>query len=204
MTERLLTEEVHVARDLDSAILWAENVFLALAKCPTSPLRPTRKAELSAPAAQLAVLMPRLARADRNKLAAQFTARHLQPGEILWQMHDPASSIVVVANGTLISILDDERSKTPFNRSADVEETAEEVSAGQMCGESAALTGGRRPSTVACALEGPAQIYVLGERALASLPPDLKLELALLSMRYMAHRLDHVANRIWETRCVPI
>ena len=204
MTERLLTEEVHVARDLDSAILWAENVFLALAKCPTSPLRPTRKAELNAPAAQLAVLMPRLARADRNKLAAQFTARRLQPGEILWQMHDPASSIVVVANGTLISILDDERSKTPFNRSADVEETAEEVSAGQMCGESAALTGGRRPSTVACALEGPAQIYVLGERALASLPPDLKLELALLSMRYMAHRLDHVANRIWETRCVPI
>ena len=38
----------------------------------------------------------------------------------------------------------------------------------------------------------------------AALPAELKLELALLSMRYMSHRLDHVANRIWETRCVSI
>ena len=73
-----------------------------------------------------------------------------------------------------------------------------------MCGESAALTKARRASTVACAADGPAQVYVLGAIALAALSPELKLELALLSMRYMSHRLDHVANRIWETRCVSI
>ena len=82
--------------------------------------------------------------------------------------------------------------------------TAEEVSAGQMCGESGALTKSRRPSTVKCTDDGPAQVYVLGSIALAALPAELKLELCLLSMRYMSHRLDHVANRIWETRCVSI
>ena len=54
------------------------------------------------------------------------------------------------------------------------------------------------------AADGPAQVYVLGSIALAALPAELKLELCLLSMRYMSHRLDHVANRIWETRCVSI
>ena len=67
-----------------------------------------------------------------------------------------------------------------------------------------ASTKARRASTVACAADGPAQVYILGAIALAALSPELKLELALLSMRYMSHRLDHVANRIWETRCVSI
>ena len=62
----------------------------------------------------------------------------------------------------------------------------------------------RRAPPAACAADGPAQVYVLGSIALAALPAELKLELALLSMRYMSHRLDHVANRIWETRCVSI
>ena len=93
-----------------------------------------------------------------------------------------------VAAGALVSTLEDEAG------------TAEEVSAGQMCGESAALTKARRASTVACAADGPAQVYVLGSIALAALPAELKLELALLSMRYMSHRLDHVANRIWTGR----
>jgi len=192
MTERLLTEQVHVARDLDAAILWAENVLLALKGGPTSPLRPPKSPELGAPAAQLAVLMPSLSSRDRDTLASHFKGRRLSPGEVLWRQNDPATSIVVVAAGALTSTLEDEAG------------TAEEVSAGQMCGESAALTKARRASTVACSNDGPSQIYVLGAIALAALSPELKLELALLSMRYMSHRLDHVANRIWETRCVSI
>ena len=192
MTERLLTEQVHVARDLDSAILWAENVLLALKGGPTSPLRPPKSPQLNAPAAQLAVLMPSLSSRDRDSLASHFKGRRLSPGEVLWRQNDPATSIVVVAAGALVSTLEDEAG------------TAEEVSAGQMCGESAALTKARRPSTVKCTDDGPAQVYVLGAIALAALSPELKLELALLSMRYMSHRLDHVANRIWETRCVSI
>ena len=97
--------------------------------------------------------------------------------------------VVGVAAGALVSTLED---------------VDEEVSAGQMCGESAALTKARRASTVACAADGPAQVYVLGAIALAALPAELKLELALLSMRYMSHRLDHVANRIRKTRCLSI
>ncbi len=189
MTERLLTEQVHVARDLDSAILWAENVLLALKGGPTSPLRPPKSPELGAPAAQLAVLMPSLSSRDRDSLASHFKGRRLSPGEVLWRQNDPATSIVIVAAGALVSTLED---------------VDEEVSAGQMCGESAALTKARRASTVACSSDGPSQIYVLGAIALAALPAELKLELALLSMRYMSHRLDHVANRIWETRCVSI
>ena len=192
MTERLLTEQVHVARDLDSAILWAENVLLALKGGPTSPLRPPKSPQLNAPAAQLAVLMPSLSSRDRDSLASHFKGRRLSPGEVLWRQNDPATSIVVVAAGALVSTLEDEAG------------TAEEVSPGQMCGESAALTKARRASTVACAADGPAQVYVLGSIALAALSPELKLELCLLSMRYMSHRLDHVANRIWETRCVSI
>jgi SulP family sulfate permease len=192
MTERLLTEQVHVARDLDAAILWAENVLLALKGGPTSPLRPPKSPQLNAPAAQLAVLMPSLSSRDRDALASHFKGRRLAPGEILWRQNDPATSIVIVAAGALVSTLEDEAG------------TAEEVSAGQMCGESGALTKSRRPSTVKCTDDGPAQVYVLGAIALAALSPELKLELCLLSMRYMSHRLDHVANRIWETRCVSI
>jgi CRP-like cAMP-binding protein len=192
MTERLLTEQVHVARDLDAAILWAENVLLALKGGPTSPLRPPKSPELGAPAAQLAVLLPSLSSRDRDSLASHFKGRRLSPGEVLWRQNDPATSIVIVAAGALVSTLEDEAG------------TAEEVSAGQMCGESAALTKARRASTVACAADGPAQVYILGSIALSTLPAELKLELALLSMRYMSHRLDHVANRIWETRCVSI
>ena len=136
--------------------------------------------------------MPSLSSRDRDTLASHFKGRRLSPGEVLWRQNDPATSIVVVAAGALVSTLEDEAG------------TAEEVSAGQMCGESAALTKARRASTVACAADGPAQVYVLGSIALAALPAELKLELALLSMRYMSHRLDHVANRIWETRCVSI
>ena len=69
MTERLLTEQVHVARDLDAAILWAENVLLALKGGPTSPLRPPKSPELAAPAAQLAILMPSLSARDRDTIA---------------------------------------------------------------------------------------------------------------------------------------
>ena len=70
-----------------------------------------------------------------------------------------------------------------------------------MCGESAALT---KAPGVHCGLRGrrarPGSLA--GAIALAALPAELKLELALLSMRYMSHRPHHVANRIRETRCV--
>ena len=132
-------------------------------------------AGVGAPASQLAVLMPSLSARDRDALASHFKGRRLSPGEVLWKQNDPATSIVVVAAGALVSTLED---------------VDEEVSAGQMCGESAALTKARRASTVACSADGPSQIYVLGAIALAALPAELKLELALLSMRYMSHRLD--------------
>mmetsp|Transcript_13035 Transcript_13035/g.38830 ORF Transcript_13035/g.38830 Transcript_13035/m.38830 type:complete len:637 (-) Transcript_13035:13-1923(-) len=191
-------EWVHVADDLDAAVAWAEDMVLALLGGDYTPkaqqLRPRDEVmpapDLPTPARQLAALMPSLAPKDRDALAKRFAPRRLAAGDALWRQHDASDSIAVLVSGSLLSTLEDEAG------------TSEVVSAGNMLGETASLTEEPRASTVTA--REPAVVYVLDAAALADLrcsQPSLVLELALLSMRYMSHRLEHVSNRIWETRC---
>ena len=149
-----------------------------------------RPSPLPPPAAQLAALMPTLSSRDRDALAARFKERRLATGECLWRQHEAADSIAVLVAGRLVSTLEDEAG------------TSEVVSEGNMLGEVATLTSESRASTVTA--PAPAAVFVLDAAALADLrrrQPALVLELSLLAMRYMSHRLEHVSNRIWETRC---
>mmetsp|Transcript_19546 Transcript_19546/g.60249 ORF Transcript_19546/g.60249 Transcript_19546/m.60249 type:complete len:796 (-) Transcript_19546:24-2411(-) len=187
LTTKLSGDHATVVTDLDAAMEFAENCMLA-SYIGDWKDKDESEPTLAPPAAQLAAQLS-LSREDLDALAARFCRAKLEPGEVLWRQDDKADSIVVVYQGSLLSSVDDD--------------AVEVLGPGLLVGGCAALTTGRRASTIACAGD-EATIYVLDAAGLASLDASVVLELALATMRYMHRRLDHPSNHLYGTRRLPL
>jgi SulP family sulfate permease len=115
-------------------------------------------------------------------------------GESIWKQHSASNCAKLLVTGTLTALLENEAG------------TMETISKGNMIGELGLIQGGTRMSSVQCA-SSHAIVYSLSQESfedLARKSPAVARYVDLICIKYLALRVQHVSNRIFETRCLPI
>lgn len=133
-------------------------------------------------------------RRDCETLLSRFERELYHQGEFVWKQGSRSTSIKLLLQGTLISILENEAG------------TNETISAGNTIGELGVITDIPRLSSIKC-LSDEAIVYSLSREAYHELlekSPHVARLLDLICIRYLSARVQHVSNRIFETRCLPI
>jgi SulP family sulfate permease len=114
--------------------------------------------------------------------------------DFVWKQGSPSTSVKLLVRGTLIAELENEAG------------TRETISVGNSIGELGFIEDVGRMSSVKC-LSEDAVVYALSresyEELLKSSPHAARL-IDLICIRYLSARVQHVSNRIFETRCLPI
>lgn len=129
-----------------------------------------------------------------KRLQSHFKRNVWKQNDIIWRQSSSSESVHILVSGILLSILEEEAG------------TTETVHAGAMFGELGLISGMDRLSTVNVqsteAITMSIDKLVWEEKLKKDV--DLSRCLYMISIRYMSHRLQHVSNRVFETRCLPI
>jgi sulfate permease, SulP family len=215
--EALLTGGSQVAETLNLALAYAENFLIArenpdlldaytMAYTMTTNTEGARRRQLLPIGASLSDehevaieylnrLSPQeVERQDCETLFSRFERETYHQGEFVWKQGSKSSSIKLLLQGTLISILENEAG------------TNETISAGNTIGELGVMTDIPRLSSIQC-LTDEAIVYSLSREAYHELlesSPHVARLLDMICIRYLSARVQHVSNRIFETRCLPI
>jgi len=131
---------------------------------------------------------------DVKYLFSLFQREVYKREDIVWKQGSQGDSLKLLVFGTLFSNLEREAG------------TTEPVSAGNMIGELALVNRTKRMSTVKCISE-EAIVYSLTLEVWEQLTennPKVARFIDLIVVRYLAQRVCHVSNRIFETRCLPV
>ncbi len=131
---------------------------------------------------------------DLETLCSLFQKQVYQKGDILWMQASDSDCAKLVIMGTLLATLDNEAG------------TSETVPAGRMVGELGLVSGTPRMSSLKC-ISNEAIVLHLGKEDFDELVhsnPSAARVMDLICINYLASRVQHVSNRIFETRCLPI
>jgi SulP family sulfate permease len=131
---------------------------------------------------------------DVKQMLSHFERQVLIQDQFLWRQGDASDSCKLLIHGDLIARLENEAG------------TSEYIACGNMIGEFGLVGGASRMTSVQCLSE---------QCILYSLPKDVfddpsKFDTRLarlidqLCVQYLGNRVQHVSNRIFETRCLPI
>lgn len=194
----------HVCEDLNLALTYAENSLIArhdhnlLDDNLIVDSTALKKGASMMDESEVALMyLINLCGAGKN-LVEQLFSRYKREvylkGEFVWKQGSPSTSVKLLVRGILISELENEAG------------TSETVSAGNSIGELGFVEGIGRMSSVKC-LSTDAVVYSLSresyEHLLETTPRAAQL-IDLICIRYLSARVQHVSNRIFETRCLPI
>lgn len=139
-------------------------------------------------------ICPTQAYEDVGILFSKFQRKEYRKDDILWLQSSTSDCAMLLVRGTLIAQLEKEAG------------TSETVQVGRMVGELGLVQNSPRMSTVKC-LSDVAVVYILYrsqyEELVATSPASARL-IDLICITYLANRVQHVSNRIFETRCLPI
>jgi SulP family sulfate permease len=127
-------------------------------------------------------------------LFSHFEREVYQKGSILWSQGEESDCAKLLVRGVLEAHLENEAG------------TRERVQSGRVIGELGLVHGDLRMSSVHCASE-EAIVYSLSCEAFKKLvetDPSVARVMDLICIMYLANRVQHVSNRIFETRCLPI
>lgn len=125
---------------------------------------------------------------------SSFQREVFHEGEIIWRQDDESNCAKLLILGQLIAVLENEAG------------TTEIVPKGSMIGELGLVNGNPRMSTVKC-LSKEAVLFSMSKAAfeeMISTQPQLARYIDLICVNHLALRVQHVSNRIFETRCLPI
>lgn len=129
-----------------------------------------------------------------TKLFSKFQREVYHRDDIIWTQGSPGDCVKLLIHGRLIAILENEAG------------TSETIDSGNTIGELGLVQGVPRMSSVKCISE-EAILYSLSknsfEELVRSAPKAARL-IDLMCIRYLSARVQHVSNRIFETRCLPI
>jgi len=129
-----------------------------------------------------------------EKFLSYFTREIYNNGDTLWKQDTMSDSAKLLVCGQLVSMLENETG------------TTEPISIGNMIGESGLVQKTNRNSTV-YVLKDNTVLYSLSRQAWETMKendPKCAHLLYAIVVRYLTHRVQHVSNRIFETRCLPI
>ena len=131
---------------------------------------------------------------DVAELCCHFQREEYSKDDLVWLQATPSDCAKLLIRGELIALLENEAG------------TREPISTGNMIGEVGLVSGLPRMSSVYCATE-EAVLYSLSresfEQLIESKPHAARL-MDMICVKYLTLRVQHVSNRIFETRCLPI
>mmetsp|Transcript_11326 Transcript_11326/g.15693 ORF Transcript_11326/g.15693 Transcript_11326/m.15693 type:complete len:625 (-) Transcript_11326:165-2039(-) len=195
-----------VCESLDSALILAEDVLVAM-KDPNlldedmcTSLggsvhgERTLSDEKEMALQYLRNICPQRVQEDIEELFSHFQREVYVKNDIIWKQGSPGDCSKLLLQGTLLSLLENEAG------------TTESIKRGNLIGEFGLVQGTNRMSTVKC-VSDEAILYSLNRDSWEQLTrekPRVAQIMYLIVVKYLAHRVQHVSNRIFETRCVPI
>jgi len=136
---------------------------------------------------------PNADEADVGRLCSYFRREEYFENDVIWKQGTPSTSAKLLISGTIKSFLEGTN-------------TTEIVHSGKMIGELGLVNGIDRLSTVVCISE-KAIIFCLSKESWAAMvkgEPRIARLIDEIAIEYLAHRVQHVSNRVFETRCLPI
>jgi SulP family sulfate permease len=131
---------------------------------------------------------------DVEMLISSFEREVYKKGVYLWKQGSSSDSAKLLLSGRLLALLENEAG------------TSELVESGAMIGELGLVQGTRRMSSVKC-LSDEVILYTISREAFEEITltnPKVARCIDLICINYLANRVQHVSNRIFETRCLPI
>ena len=132
---------------------------------------------------------------DIQLLLSHFERETYVKGEFIWKQNDASNSAKILVGGRLIALLENEAG------------TSEVIFSGNLIGELGLVQGIPRMSSVQCISDEGAILYSLRRQSydeLVQKAPHIARHIDLICISYLANRVQHVSNRIFETRCLPI
>lgn len=196
----------HVTETLNMALVYAENCLIGrqdpslLEDSGSTALQLLRASSSMSEEKDVALhylvnLVPMETRpATVEQLFSHFQRESYMKDDYLWKQGTSSTSIKLLLRGTLIAVLENEAG------------TSETIGAGNVIGESGVIEGVPRLSTVKC-LTDEAVVYSLSKESYETLleeSPQVARLVDLICINYLSARVQHVSNRIFETRCLPI
>lgn len=187
----------HIKGTLDLALIFAEDALLARQGLSASVNEAAAKSsdERELALQYLANLCPgEVERANIALLFSYFEREVYNCDDLLWSQGSPSDCTKLLVQGRLIAMLENEAG------------TSEVVTPGNTIGELGLLQGLPRMSSVKC-LSEKAVVYSLSRESfekLCQVGPQAARLMDLICIRYLSARVQHVSNRIFETRCLPV
>jgi len=201
-----------VCDDLDQALSFAEDALIAMVNPDLLPLHlyndNIKRSSLGDEGKQIRSLEEESTYAiellhcrclgEKGELVEQFfsyfSRESYNKGDILWKQGTRSDSAKLLVSGDLMSSLENEAG------------TIETISIGSIIGESGLVQNSNRNSTVHV-LEDDTVLYSLSCEAWEEMKrkdPTVAHLLYAIVIQYLTLRVQHVSNRIFETRCLPI
>ncbi|KAG7351225.1 sulfate permease family protein [Nitzschia inconspicua] len=131
---------------------------------------------------------------DAAILFSHFKREAYKQDDLVWVQGDESNSVKLVVSGQLIAELENEAG------------TTELVTAHNIVGELGLVNGDARMSTLRVTSQ-EAILYSMSREAFEELMdthPRVARYIDLICVKFLALRVQHVSNRIFETRCLPI
>lgn len=139
-------------------------------------------------------LCPMASNEGLGLLFAKFERELYRKGDFIWKQNSPSDCVKLLVSGLLISELEQEAG------------TTEHVVKGNTIGEFGLVKGEARMSSVKC-VSAEAVLYSMSQvvfEELVEQNPQIARYVDLICINYLALRVQHASNRIFETRCLPI
>jgi SulP family sulfate permease len=199
-----------VCDTLDEALVFAEDVLIALEdsflleddlnettrhfKLHRSPSTESAHDEEKLLALRYLEKLCPLASGDEvESLLSAFTRERFADGDVLWSQGSSSDCCKLLVMGNLLSRLEDGS-------------CMEDIAAGSTIGELGLVHKTERLSTVTC-VSDRAVLFSLSRESwedLLKTQPALANHILHLVVRYLAHRVQHVSNRVLESRSLPV
>jgi len=130
---------------------------------------------------------------DATKFFSYFKREVYRKNDIVWKQGSKSDSAKLILCGELIA-------------SMEGSDVSEELPRGVVIGELGLIEGSARLSGVVCE-SNHAVVFSLNRDAwelLIKKDPTIARIMDDIAIRYLSHRVQHVSNRIYETRCLPV
>lgn len=200
-------EGSHVCQTLDFALTLSENALVAwqnpalldnfiMATNDISDIEMTEEEERATALFYLGKIYSRVDVSDDEiELLFSFFQREMfKKDEILWRQGSTSDCAKLLVRGKLIAMLENEAG------------TYETVQCGRMVGELGLVAGMNRMNSL-YSFSDQCILYSISRDSFDELTrthPKLARIMDLICIEYLADRVQHVSNRIFETRCLPI
>lgn len=131
-------------------------------------------------------------------LFSKFSREVWKKGDLLWSQGSKSDCAKILVRGSLVSTLEDS--------GLDLVLSTEEIKVGAMIGELGLVSAADRLNLVKVTSDH-AVLYSMTRQEWEKLikeSPSVARCIDLIVIRYLAHRVQHVSNRVFETCCLPI